>query len=125
MDIGELITAMALLEERGELDKLGEIGLPPGNPIQWLFGLTSGFYFADGETRRTRQAMLDLALRYYDIHGMTSRIICHRMNILTRQRPRASISGTCVSWRCVRPIRFTTTSLSYFQASATAVVTGG
>lgn len=27
--------------------------------------------------------------------AMTSRIICHKMNILTRQRPRASISGTC------------------------------
>ncbi|MFS8124774.1 DUF3396 domain-containing protein [Rhizobium sp. BR 250] len=67
MDIDELITTMAILEERGELEKLDEIGLPPGNVIQWLFGLTSGFYFADGETRRTRQAMLDLALRYYDL----------------------------------------------------------
>ncbi|AYM07042.1 hypothetical protein [Agrobacterium tumefaciens] len=67
MDTGELITAMAILEERGELGKLGEIGLPPGNAIQWLFGLTSGFYFAEGETRRTRQAMLYLALRYYDL----------------------------------------------------------
>ena len=48
MNLDELITTMAILEERGELEKLDEIGLPPGNTIQWLFGLTSGFYFADG-----------------------------------------------------------------------------
>jgi len=65
--LNELITAMAILEERGELDKLDEIGLPPGNAVQWLFGLTAGFYFADGETRQIRQAMLGLALRYYDL----------------------------------------------------------
>ena len=67
MNLNELVAAMANFEERGELEKLDEIGLPPGNAIQWLFGLTAGFYFADGETRRTRQAMLDLALRYYDL----------------------------------------------------------
>ena len=67
MNLNELITAMAILEERGELEKLDEIGLPPGNAIQWLFGLTAGFYFADGETRQIRQAMLGLALRYYDL----------------------------------------------------------
>ncbi|UNZ53036.1 MULTISPECIES: type VI immunity family protein [Agrobacterium] len=67
MDISELLATMAILEERGELGKLDEIGLLPGNAIQWLFGLTAGFYFGVGETRRTRQAMLDLALRYYDL----------------------------------------------------------
>ena len=67
MNLNELITAMAILEERGELEKLDEIGLPPGNAIQWLFGLTAGFYFADGETRQIRQAMLGLALHYYDL----------------------------------------------------------
>ncbi|WP_234791264.1 hypothetical protein [Agrobacterium rubi] len=67
MNLNELITMMAILEERGELEKLDEIGLPPGNTIQWLFGLTSGFYFADGETRQTRQSMLGLVLRYYDL----------------------------------------------------------
>ncbi len=67
MDINELIVTMALLEERGELDKLDEISSPPGNAIQWLFGLTAGFYFAGGETPRTRQAALDLASRYYDV----------------------------------------------------------
>ncbi|CVI58339.1 DUF3396 domain-containing protein [Agrobacterium leguminum] len=67
MDINELIVTMALLEERGELDKLDEIGSPPGNAIQWLFGLTAGFYFAGGEAPRTRQAALYLASRYYDV----------------------------------------------------------
>ncbi|CUX55621.1 MULTISPECIES: type VI immunity family protein [Agrobacterium] len=67
MKLNELITAMAILEERDELDKLDEIGLPPGNAIPWLFGPTAGFYFADGETRQIRQAMLGLALRYYDL----------------------------------------------------------
>ncbi|WP_192886484.1 type VI immunity family protein [Agrobacterium sp. LAD9] len=67
MNLSELITTMAILEERGELEKLDEIGSPPGNVIQWLFGLTSGFYFADGETRQIRQSMLGLALRYYDL----------------------------------------------------------
>jgi hypothetical protein len=67
LDINELMVTMALLEERGEPEILNEIGLPPGNAIPWLFGLTAGFYFADGETRHTRQAMLDLALRYYDL----------------------------------------------------------
>lgn len=67
MNLNELVAVVANVEERGELEKLDEIGLPPGNVVQWLFGLTSGFYFADGETRLTRQAMLDLALRYYDL----------------------------------------------------------
>ncbi|NTZ92380.1 type VI immunity family protein [Agrobacterium tumefaciens] len=66
MDINGFIATTATLEERGDLEKLDEIGLPPGNAIQWLFGLTAGFYFADGETLRTRRAALDLALRYYD-----------------------------------------------------------
>ena len=69
MNSNELTTTMAILEERGELEKLDEIGLPPGNAIQWLFGLTSGFYFADGETRQIRQSMLGLATRYYDLSG--------------------------------------------------------
>jgi hypothetical protein len=67
MNLNELAAAMAVLEERGELEKLDEVGLPPGNAIQWLFGLTAGFYFADGEAHHTRKAMLDLALRYYDL----------------------------------------------------------
>ncbi|WP_244420503.1 hypothetical protein [Agrobacterium tumefaciens] len=67
MNSNELSTIMAILEERGELEKLDKIGLPPGNDIQWLFGLTSGFYFADGETRQIRQSMLGLATRYYDL----------------------------------------------------------
>ncbi|NTZ92382.1 hypothetical protein FCH38_17075 [Agrobacterium tumefaciens] len=48
MDINGFIATTATLEERGDLEKLDEIGLPPGNAIQWLFGLTTGFYFADG-----------------------------------------------------------------------------
>ncbi len=67
MNLNELTTTMAILEERGKLEKLDEIGLSPGNAIQWLFGLTSGFYFADGETRQVRQSMLGLATRYYDL----------------------------------------------------------
>ncbi len=55
MNLNELVAVVANFEERGVLEKLDEIGLPPGNVVQWLFGLTSGFYFADGETRRTRQ----------------------------------------------------------------------
>jgi hypothetical protein len=67
MNLNELVGTMAILEERGELEKLSEIGLPPGNAIQWLFGLTAGFYFAGGETPRIRRAALDLAARYYDV----------------------------------------------------------
>lgn len=66
MNLDELVTTMAILEERDELEKLEEIGLPPGNAIQWLFGLTAGLYFANGETPRIRRATLDIALRYYD-----------------------------------------------------------
>jgi len=55
MNLNELVGAMEVLAERGELEKLDEIGLPPGNAIQWLFGLTSGFYFAGGLKRQTRQ----------------------------------------------------------------------
>jgi hypothetical protein len=73
VELNELITAMAIFEECGALEKLDEIGMPPGNAIQWLFGLTSGFYFADGETRLIRQSMLRLALRYYDfVEGNTN-----------------------------------------------------
>jgi len=34
MNSNELTTTMAILEERGELEKLDEIGFPPGNAIQ-------------------------------------------------------------------------------------------
>lgn len=32
-ELKRLITTMAILEERGELEKLDEIGLPPGSVI--------------------------------------------------------------------------------------------
>jgi hypothetical protein len=104
-ELKRLITTMAILEERGELEKLDEIGLPPGSVIQLLFGLTSGFYFGDGETRQIRQPMLGLALRYYDlVEGNTNllsfnafqqenrlRNTCRRVNITTRGKRRVSI----------------------------------
>ncbi|WP_425624026.1 hypothetical protein [Agrobacterium radiobacter] len=104
-ELKRLITTMAILEERGELEKLDEIGLPPGSVIQLLFGLTSGFYFGDRETRQIRQPMLGLALRYYDlVEGNTNllsfnafqqenrlRNTCRRVNITTRGKRRVSI----------------------------------
>ncbi|CAD0216634.1 hypothetical protein AGRHK599_LOCUS4897 [Rhizobium rhizogenes] len=63
MNLNELTTTMAILEERGKLDKLDEIGLPAGNALQWVFGPTSGFYFTDGEAHQIRQSKLGSAVR--------------------------------------------------------------
>ena len=67
MTLNELVAAMAVLEERGELERLDDIGLPPGRTIQWLFGLTAGFYFDEAETRGKRDAALSIAQKYYDL----------------------------------------------------------
>lgn len=77
MNLNELMAELTVLEERGELEKLDDIGLPPGNRIQWLFGLTAGFYFANGESRDTRKAMLRLALRYYDQTNGSTNLLTH------------------------------------------------
>lgn len=95
MNLHELIAAMASFEDRRELAKLDEIGLPPGNAVQWLFGLTAGLYFGDGETLRTRQAMLDLTMRYYDLAKGNTNLLSFNervRRILSREEVAQSLS---------------------------------
>lgn len=75
LGINDLAATIATLEEGGELQKLDSIGLPLGHKTPWLFGLTAGLYFAHAETHRTRQAMLGLALRYYDRVGGKTNVL--------------------------------------------------
>lgn len=77
MDMSELVAAMAIIEERGRLEELDEAAFPPDGPVRWLFGLTAGLYFPDGETRRTREAMLSLTQRYYDQVGGNTNLLAY------------------------------------------------
>jgi len=77
MELNELVASMAILEERGQLEELDEAAYPSTGSIRWLFGLTAGLYFAKGETRRTREAMLNLALRYYDLADGNTNLLAY------------------------------------------------
>ena len=75
MDMDELIAAMAILEERGQLEELDAASFPTDGPVSWLFGLTAGLYFPGAETHRTREAMLNLTHRYYDQTGGNTNLL--------------------------------------------------
>ncbi|MBD9370388.1 type VI immunity family protein [Xanthomonas sp. XNM01] len=67
MEMHALLDTMAAHAANDALVRLDEIGLPADKSIRWLYGLAAGLYFADGDARRTREAMRGLALRYYDL----------------------------------------------------------
>ncbi|AGT09067.1 type VI immunity family protein [Paracoccus aminophilus] len=69
VDLSELMPILAALEARDQLGELDDVAFPDTGPVRWLFGLTSGFHFANGASASRRKALIGLAQDYYELTG--------------------------------------------------------